>query len=570
MSVYGLRINWTIKAATVIGRRHGIAQDVTGKHAQGYTQNDQLGTLDQEVSSHAASLHSQRRFIYCRGTSQRPPVFAVRQWGLIRLLKCPLIGYDIAWTSRNGRKITQVDRTPATTADLQPRKKERLFPLHMTSFEHYMFVDDRPLYPMTFIVELEFDGELDRGALEQAVRASLQRHPLLAAVIGPGKGGKDCWTKAPNPCPLMDWAALDQPIKFPQGEFIDLRKEIGLRLFIRHNEQRTVLTTQFHHAVCDGIGSYQYLGDLMYEYAIRTGGSDLANPAELPIKRLKERGRVSYDLNNFRTADGQLQKTWDESLKFLVRSNVSLKPEKRKPPGFRESFPGIASYEFDKDQYKQLRLAAQSNGQIVNDMLVEKLFATLFEWDRHTSSWFRRRHVCVMMPMNLREPSDNNISACNVVVQSFVRRSRADLRHPRQFRNGLGNELLKIKHERNRIRFMHMIAGGHYFYPKTLKACLDFKKNLATAILSNTGDPTKQFLVNFPKEKGLLKCGDVLLTDISGVPPMRPGTNATISIFTYRRVLKICMRCDPNQFSQSDTQRLLQMYVKNIREDLAG
>ena len=444
------------------------------------------------------------------------------------------------------------------------QKKPRLFPLHMTSFEHYMFVDDRAAHPMTFVVQLQMSGQLDREAFTNAVETALTRHPLLAAVIGPGKGGKDCWIKAPNLEPVLDWGKPNDPIEFPNGEFIDLRKETGLRIFVRHDNEDAIITAQFHHATCDGIGSYQYLGDLLYEYAVNTG-ADLPTPADLPYKRLKDRGRISYDMNNFRTPDGKLMKTWDESLRFMKMSNVALKPEKKKKSGYRASFPSIESFEFDKNHYKELRHAAQAKGQIINDMLLEKLFITLSQWESKSSWISQRRHVCVMMPMNLREATDNDISACNAVSQAFVRYPRKALQDEKTFRSELGHEVLKLKHERAKIPFMHMMAGGHYFYPKTLKFCLDFKKCLATAILSNTGDPTKQFLTNFPKEGGLLRCGNLLLTDVGGVPPMRPGTNATISIFTYKRQLKICVRCDPNQFSKEDTQQLLQMYVDNIQ-----
>ena len=435
----------------------------------------------------------------------------------------------------------------------------------MTSFEHYMFVDDRPAHPMTFVVQLRLSGRLDREALSNAVESSLKRHPLLTAVIGPGKGGKDCWIKADDPHPHLDWGKLNDPIQFPDGEFIDLRKETGLRIFVRHDDEVAVVTTQFHHATCDGIGSYQYLGDLLYEYAIRTGATELPTPPESPYKRLKERGSISYDTNNFRKPDGKPQRMWDEALRFMKMKNVALKPDQKKPAGFRAPFPGIESHEFDKDQHKALRNVAQSKGQIINDMLIEKLFLTLCQWESKAPRFSQRRHVCVMMPMNLRAPTDNDISACNAVSQSFVRYRRRDLKDGEAFRSTLGNELLKLKHDRARIRFTHMMAGARYYYPKTLKFCLDFKKCLATAIHSNTGDPTKQFLTSFPKEKGQLRCGNLLLTDVAGVPPMRPGTNVTISIFTYRRLLKICMRCDPNQFSQEDTRQLMQLYVKNIQ-----
>lgn len=451
-----------------------------------------------------------------------------------------------------------------TTTLTTPRKQTRkIFPIHLTSFEHYMLVDDRPKFPMTFIVQLDLRGTIDQTAFGEAIKDALARHPLLTAVIGPGKGGKDCWISAPNPNPVVDWRSLDQSIEFPDGEYIDIRKEVGLRIFVRHDDEQAVVTAQFHHCACDGIGSYQFLGDLLHGYAIRTG-ADLAPQVELDAKRLRDRGKVSYDLNNFRLPDGGYQRTWDEALFHLLRTNIVLRPKQKKGRVFNRPFPGIQSFTFDKEDHKKLRLEAQSQGQNINDMLLEKLFVTLHRWNQNHRKLPIKQHVSVMMPLNLREQSDNDISACNIVAHAFIRRSKKALRNEELFRQQLGAEVLQVKHERHKVRFMHMIAGGHYLFPKTLKASLRIKSSLATAILSNTGDPTRQFLTAFPREKGVVRCGNLLLEDLAGVPPLRPGTNATISIFTYRRELKICMRCDPHQFSEQDTQELLELFVANL------
>ena len=429
-----------------------------------------------------------------------------------------------------------------------------------------MFVDDRDKYPMSFIVQLELSGEIDRAAFEEAIFQSLERHPLLQATIGPAKQGKDCWLEAKNKTPVIDWGELNEPIEFPNGERINLREEIGLRMFIRHDEHRAIVTSQFHHSTCDGIGSYQFLGDVLFEYAIRTGASHLEPPAELEPKKLRGRGKLSYDMNNFRLPNGKYQRTWDEALTLLARTNVVLRAPERKPAGFRCPFPGIQSYTFDKKQFKTLRLAAQDQGQVVNDLLVEKLFQTLHDWHGKLPGVPWRRHVAIMMPMNLREAGDDELSACNVVAHAFMRKKRNEFDDISTFRKRLSNELLQLKHHRKEIRFMHMLAGGHYFYPRILKMSLDLKRNLATAILSNTGDPTKQFYSQFPREGGVVCCGNLKLEDVSGVPPIRPGTSTTVSIFTYRRELKICLRCDPNKFSEADARQLLDLYVQNIQQ----
>jgi len=431
-----------------------------------------------------------------------------------------------------------------------------------------MFVDDRPRYPMTFIVQLELSGQIQAQAFNHAMELALQRHPLLTSIIGPGKRGKDCWIAAPELKPFVHWDNIDAPIEFPSGEYLDLRSEVGLRIFVRHDDQKAIVTTQFHHSTCDGIGAYQFLGDLLYYYAQRTSDDDLAPLAELDLKRLKERGKVSYNPNDFRLPNGKHQRSWDEALRHLIRPNAALKASTRKPKTFRRPFPGIQSYTFEKSDFKELRLVAQSRGQIINDMLLEKLFETLHDWNRKHGTWPLRKNVAVMMPLNLREPSDSDLSACNVVAQAFVRRTMDQVQNKEKFRHDLGDELRQIKHSRHKTRFMHMLVAGQHFYPSLLKASLKWKHSLATAILSNTGDPTRQFYADLPRKKGVVQVGNLSLDGISGVPPLRPGTNATISIFTYRRELKICMRCDPNQFSEQDTDSLLNQFVENLKLEL--
>ncbi len=427
-----------------------------------------------------------------------------------------------------------------------------------------MLVDDRPRYPMTFIVQLKMTGRIDQVAFDASITEALKRHPLLTAVVGPGKRGKDSWIAASNPGPHVDWGELDTPLDFISGEFLDIRKEVGLRLFIRHDEQRAVITSQFHHAACDGIGSYQYLGDLLYEYASRMGDTETPPPIALDPLRLKNRGLASYDANNYRAPDGRYASYWRPALDYLTKTSVMLKPEQSKPRDFKRPFPGIQSHVFDRDEHKRLRLAAQARGQILNDMLLEKLFESLHRWDRQQRTLPIRKSLAVMMPLNLREPSDNDISCCNVVGHSFVSRTWKDLQNREKFRTELANELLQIKRDRHRIPFMHVLAGAHQYYPWLLKPAISMVRCRAAAILSNTGDPTKQFHAKFPRENGLVRCGNLLLDDVAGVPPLRPGTNATISIFTYRRRLKICLRCDPNQFSETDTRALLNSYVDSL------
>jgi hypothetical protein len=364
---------------------------------------------------------------------------------------------------------------------------------------------------------------------------------------------------------MVDFGPLGQPLTFPQGqEQIDLRNEPGLRIWIRHDDRHMVLTTQFHHAVCDGIGAYQFLGDVLLAYANRLDPANASEFAPLSILRLRNRKAASYNPHAYRTEKGRWQNEWSFLLKTLSRV-VAIRPSTTRRSIDRASlFPGILSYEFDKGEHRRLRLAAQARGQTINDLLMEKLFETLNEWKHTDRHLLGRGRVCVMMPLDLREPSPEKAPACNIVTYAFVKRSRRLIEDSEKLINSLREEAACLKHTRHQSRFMNLIVGALTYYPRCFNFVISRNRCLASVVLSNTGDPTKRFLVDLPREKGVVRCGNLLLTDITGVPPMRVKTRATISVFTYRRVLKICLRCDPNLFQLSDTQELLDQYIARI------
>jgi len=446
---------------------------------------------------------------------------------------------------------------------------QRIFPLHLTPFESYMVTDDRPDYPMTFIVQFEFSGSLEPNAFKASIDDALERHPLLRSVIRPAKLNRDCWVDSGKVRPLVHFGTLGEKIEFPGAgiEYIDLRNEPGLRIWVRSDDTRVVLTTQFHHAVCDGIGSYQFLGDVLSSYAKRTGVDEIKDAPQLAHPR--NRGHASYDLKNFLTDKGRPQNELKQAVQVAFGRNSTLESSRARHKTATKpyAFPGILSFEFDKNEHRQLRHAAQSRGQMVNDLLLEKLFETLHGWTRRTRAWLGRGKICVMMPLDLREPDLEIMSACNIVTYAFIRRSRKLLKQPEKLKESLGKETLLLKHQRHQTKFMNLVVGS-LRYPRLLKAALFRDHCMATTILSNTGDPTKRFFVDLPRENGMIRCGNLLLTEISGVPPMRIKTRATISIFTYRRVLKICIRCDPHFLDLDDTQLLLDQYVDRIKKTM--
>lgn len=445
----------------------------------------------------------------------------------------------------------------------RPAKKKRLFPMHLTPFETYMLMDDRPEYPMTFIVQLGFSGEVHREIFEESIDLALQRHPLLRAIVQPAKQDRDCWVCAKGIKPYLHWGPLNEPISFQRKEFINIREELGLRIWVRSSSEYSVVTFQFHHATTDGIGSYQYIGDLLYFYASKSG-DDFDQPLpEIDQSVLRERLRSSFPVEKFVDENGKFRFEWRETAKMLLGSVAVLKtPTKTANGSGTTSFPGIQSHVFEKNAYKQLRLKAQEYGQTPNDFLLEKLFVTLHQWNSQNGISMFPRQFCVLLPMDLREHDTPDFPATNVVTYTLVRRPARVIRDHQKLVETLRVETTMLKNNRQGTAFMNMIAGS-YRYQRTMKLILS-GKCLATAVMSNTGDPTRHFNVTFPKDQGMVRCGNLRLETISGVPPMRKNTRLTISAFTYRRVLKICLRCDPHYFSDADAKKFLNLFIAEL------
>ena len=438
----------------------------------------------------------------------------------------------------------------------------RTFPLYLTHFEKYMLNDDSVDYPMTFVVQFRFSGTLNREAMDAAFAQALQRHPLLRAIVQPAKRGEDCWVSFDSE-QKIDWGAIDAPITFRTGEFINLREEPGMRVWIRSSGDDSILTAQFHHSSCDGIGSYQFLGDVLWYYGKAFNEPDLPELPELDVTALRNRGAASYDPDKFRMPNGKFRSEVGYYLKLnFGRTDSIARPSNQAPE--TSAYPSIQSHSFSKPEYKQIRLEAKKHGQNTNEAILEALFESAYEWNCKKAGKQLNQSLCVMVPMDLREARETPFSAINCVTYALLRGTSQQMTASSGFSDWLVQEMTRLKHSRHSSRLMNLVASSSNQHPLFTKFLLKRNRCLATAVLSNTGDPTRSFSVDLPREGGAVKVGGLVLEDISGVPPMRRNTNATLSIFTYRRALKLCLRCTPKLFDSQQSENFLNLLVEKL------
>lgn len=447
-----------------------------------------------------------------------------------------------------------------------PNPPSRILPLHLSTLEKFFLLEDRPGFPMTFIIQLTLGGQVDRPAWEGALAMALAFQPLLTATIGPGKGKRMCWLAADKPIPTCDWGMADQPLTCPGScERIDLTRETGLRVWVRQGTARGVVTLQFHHACTDGIGAYRFIGELLAAYGILTEGAGRHALSDLDARLL--RGRQQRALGRevpfgFRTTWRALSYGYELYRKRSAPLAIPFAPPKR---GFAEfSFPGYCTFSFDQPMHQRLRDVATQNGVMLNDLLLRDWFLTLRRW-QHPHHWqFDNPRLRVMMPTDLRDTEDCAMPAANMVGYTFLTRTSKDCAAPDRLLRGLGDETSRIKQQRSGADYLETLIAANCL-PGLLSFVVPTRWSLCTAVLSNVADPSRRFTSKLPRKGGRVHAGNLVLEDITGVPPYRPMTRATVSIFQYDRRLTLCLRCDPRLYRLQDAEQLLHLYVDQMR-----
>ena len=100
---------------------------------------------------------------------------------------------------------------PTLRRPLIARGGER--PIGLTPFERYMAVDERAGWPMTFFMEVDLVGDLDREAFDEALRAAVAEQPLLSARLERTLLGGHRWRPYRFTAPPVEWLA-----DLPPGE----------------------------------------------------------------------------------------------------------------------------------------------------------------------------------------------------------------------------------------------------------------------------------------------------------------------------------------------------------------
>lgn len=443
----------------------------------------------------------------------------------------------------------------------------RIFPLHLSPIERFLLDDDCESHPMAFVIKLEFSGVVVEDVFRSAMLKALHRHPLLISRLGPAKNKAECWLKPDGMLPVLDIAGDEEPIRLPKGERIDLTKEVGLRVWVRQGESTSYVVMQFHHACCDGVGAYRFIGDVLAFYAEEIDGQLESTVPSIDVKRLRHRAdRCRFLSRGAKTAE-LVRNSINDGFKIIGRGCTALAVNRANKEKAPNPFPGYSVYTFSSTEFNELRAVSKNLGLMLNDLLILELFQAMHFWNSQVRGRNENGRYRIMMPVDLRSTDDFETPAANVIGYTFLSRSGSDLEHRGKLAASIREETAGIKHHRLGERFNDMVAvaDGVRFFKKF---AMRLPRALCTAVLSNVGDPSRRFLSKFERRGGCVVAGNLVLQRISGTPPVRKRSRASFSIVTYRRELTISVRCDPFEFSKADSDHLLKLYIASLRQHL--
>jgi hypothetical protein len=390
----------------------------------------------------------------------------------------------------------------------------------LAAFEHLMLADARPGHPMNFFLECEVEGPLCMDRLRGAIAAAAGRHPLVRSRVA-RRGGRPLWlTPDVEPTVEPGGPAAWRPI--------DITAESGLRLVVMSAQQRHRIVMVAHHAAIDGVAAGEFFGDLWACY-------DGREPPAFSAGR-RQRSRPAAVAP---TVSRPFSSTWPF---------VAFRPQPlARFAGFPAAVDGsdlpmeppYAWHTLDRDLTTAIRGVVAAAGWSLNDLVVAAVMRAAGRWNERAGD--RAGNVRITLPVSLR-PIGSRSPACNDLGYAFLDRTPAECSDARGLAAGLAAASRWIV-ENDAAREFLAAADVLSRRPWLLRGITRLPVCFSTAVVSTIGDPSRRMKAGVPKQDGLDAPGGLVIRQIRGVPPLRPGTRAAVGATTYAGELTLTCLC---------------------------
>ena len=434
--------------------------------------------------------------------------------------------------------------------DAEP--KENAYASRLSPFDVLMLLDERPGYPMCFFVETHLSGDLSLQRLRTAIEDAAQRHPRLRSCAQYSTHG---W----------QWSLSNQPPQIVQLERtpnkeaeaiafrpFNIRQEPGIRfVVIPESEQQSSIILQVHHSVCDGLGALDFLGDIWSLYH----GSQ---PSDFQTHSRTNNIQTHSENDGNQNITGDHQHT-RETIAFATfrPSRITSSNSAKNIPHGRKPFQ---SFTLPATTVKSLRKRASQSGATTNDIIVAASFLAIHKWNSRQGKAGKR--IRITMPVNLRPPRERQ-PASNQIGYAFLDRRPGQLRDPPEVIKSIAEASRWIQHSGAAEMFL-VVLGAFLKCTWLLRLITHIPTCFSTAVVSNLGNIQSRMRAKVPKVDGCDQPGGLSITNVSAVPPVRPGTALSMCITAYGGQLTVTTMTDSSQLTPSDSVELTELLQSQI------
>lgn len=427
-----------------------------------------------------------------------------------------------------------------------------------------MLADDWPAHPRTFYLRLGLEGQFDREAFERAVPVAMARHPLLGALVQ-SKGRRTWWVAADDQRPEIHWVAQPERDVARAAAPIDLRRQIGLRLWVCEADGRTRLWLELHHACCDGLGAVRFAEDLLAAYAAQREGGEPPWRTLRP-ERLRDRGiyagsrfaqwlRWPFELLSIA---GSVEYFLHRPVPLAVPGEEGADPNDGSEPS-----PRLAAFRhrLSVDQTEALRRAAREENATLNDLLLRDLFLASQDWiDQHRAEE-RTGLVRIMVPVNLRTRLHADMPAADCVCMINVDRRVPGWTDLRKMLRVVRWEMGIVKRWRLGVVMLRVIELVHGI-TGSLRSLVPPDRCLASCVLSNLGTPLRDSPLADAERR--IRAANVEVEEIELLPSVRPLTSAAFGAATLGGRLTVSLLADQRALGPGGGEELLALYARRL------
>jgi len=433
-----------------------------------------------------------------------------------------------------------------------------LFPLPLTTFEQYMLTDDRPDYPMGFVIEITLSGPLEREVFEAAIDQATRRHPLLVAIVA--KSSRRLSWENSHQKPTVYWEENLNDREPLSIEHLDLRSKPGLETTVHDEGTQSRVSFLFHHAVVDGVGAMHFIGDLLAIYGQCTSGSNDQWPelSEVEPSLLLQRGQLHAN-------NSPLNHSWLRTFRHLYEflryypSGIASRRSSRKSSKAEPRQPFLTRI-LNRGELTTIKNEAIRLNVTPNDIYVANLFQAIKTWNSLQGRVCSKECYRVGIPASLRTPVHDHSPAANIVSYIFLNQPGKTIENRKDLIHDIHQRTTQILSSTDSRLTLHCLKVG-LWVPGLLSLVMNLPLRLSTATLANVGDVKRQLNCRFPMKKGKCVAGSVTLEGLFGAAPIRKGTAVGISVGSYAGQLLMNFNCDPRCFSIEEAEQFADLFV---------